>query len=167
MDLKEAIETITADLVGIASEDYYTAFMLVAFSKQDSVEVIAPSFSPEAMRHTLAVVLADQIGVSHEVMEAAIHCPLDVKAICARNYVIPRAFINSKLSRAKAPLDNYRLAAAILAFGPESPRFGDAMAYIIEEGNDVPEEVRNDVTEAFKQAAIEENLSAEQLAAFS
>lgn len=167
MDLTEAVEIITADLVGIKSKQYYNAFMLVAFADPLELSKITSSFVPDALRNTLAIILAKAIGVDYQVVKVSLHQPLDVKTICAKNSIFPMEFINRKLSRADAPLDNYQLAAAILAYGPESPRFGDAMAYVIEEGEDVPKNVRDDVSNAFKQAAIEDNLAAEQLAAFN
>ncbi len=166
MELSEAIETITADLVGVKSDDYCVAFMLVAFASPEELAPLNNTFDPEVMKTTLAAILADTLGVSHEVVRASIHTPLDVKSICARNFIVPRDFINSRLSRSKVELDNYGLAAAILAYGPATPRFGDAMAYIIAEGDDVPEQIRSDVTQLFKEAAISDNLAAEQLAAF-
>ena len=166
MELSEAIEVITADLVGVKSDDYHTAFMLVAFANPEELSLLTNTFNPEVMKTTLSAILSEELGLGHEVIRASIHTPLDVKTICAKNFIVPSDFINTRLSRADTALDNYGLAAAILAYGPATPRFGDAMAYIIAEGEDVPEQIRSDVTQLFKEAAISDNLAAEQLAAF-
>lgn len=152
MILEEAIAILNADLLGLKQEDYANAWLKVAFTEEDLSE---SNYDQDTMLDLLSSVLSKQTGGTKSVIRSVLHSPNAAKAMAARNYVDLKWVLERHLMQWDKPINNAGLALVIMAAGGESPKFGDALAYIMETGEDVDPEIREAVINEFNQAVAE------------
>lgn len=152
MNLADAIAVLNADMLGVKQPDYHQAYLDVAFADPQNQLLLESGFSPESMVNLLGSVLEKRTGATKSLIVAAMDSPNAAKAIAAKNFIDLKWVLEKDLMQFDKPIPNVNVALIILVAGHESPKFGDALAYLIEEGNDVPEDIRKEVSQTFEQA---------------
>jgi len=152
MNLHNAIGILTADMLGVKQDDYHNAYLTVAFASPDEPEIVESAFSPESMLNLLGSVLAKRTGGTKQLIMASVGTPNAVKALALRNYIDLKWVLEKDLMQFNKPIQNVNVALVIFVTGNQAPKFGDAVAYLLSEGQDVPEDMRKEITETFEQA---------------
>lgn len=152
MNLANAIAALNADMLGVKQDDYHNAYLAVAFADPTNQVLIESAFNPESMLNLLGSVLEKRTGATKSLIMAAMDSPNGAKSIAAKNFIDLKWVLEKDLMQFDKPIPNANVAVVIYLAGPEAPKFSDALAYLMELGEDVPDLVRKEVTDAFNEA---------------
>lgn len=151
MNLADAIAVLNADMLGVKQADYHQAYLDVAFADPQNPLLLESAFSPESMINLLGSVLEKRTGATKSLIIAAMDSPNAAKALAAKNFIDLKWVLEKDLMQFDKPITNVNVALVVYIAGPESPKFSNALAYLVELGEDVPEHVRTEVTETFNE----------------
>ncbi|EMW7171692.1 hypothetical protein AAFM81_002516 [Vibrio fluvialis] len=150
LTLSDSVGILFHDLLGTSNNEFHNAYLVTAFADPAEVAAVGVGFDPLKMRQLLANVLAEQTGATVELIKAQLKDALAVKTIAAKNNIFLEPLIKSRLSQADSPIPNYQVAHAIMSYGPDAPKFSDALIYAMNENNsDVPENFRKETQQIF------------------
>lgn len=155
MNLADAIAVLNADMLGVKQADYHQAYLDVAFADPQNPLLLESAFSPESMINLLGSVLEKRTGATKSLIIAAMDSPNAAKALAAKNFIDLKWVLEKDLMQFDKPITNVNVALVVFVAGSESPKFGDALAYLLTEGGDVPEDIRKEVTDTFEQAVAD------------
>ncbi|KFA99464.1 hypothetical protein [Vibrio sp. ER1A] len=159
MTLKESVNNIFLDLLGIKPENYYEDWMNVAFADQKDLDELGCGINAHGMKVLLANVLERRTGATASIILAGMTSPNATKAIAAKNFIDLRWVLEKECVQYDKPIVTFDRARLILAFQRDVPKFGEALAYVVETGKDVPQEQREYAVKQLEQAAKEDGIA--------
>ncbi|HDM8192304.1 TPA: hypothetical protein P0E30_003737 [Vibrio harveyi] len=150
MTLLEAATIVLNDLLGEKHPDFASAYVLVAYTDQAELDALEFQFNADAMRHILASALAERTGATASLVYAGIETKPQFSHFALMNHVAWQPLVEKYVSQCEAEIPSIDVARTILLY-PDCPKFGEACEYIMEIGEDVPGDFREQFTTFFNE----------------
>ncbi|HIF6165114.1 MULTISPECIES: hypothetical protein [Vibrio harveyi group] len=155
MKTNEAATIILEDLLGEFNPNFASAYVQIAYTDQLELDREGVNFNADSMRTILANVLAERTGTLATVVKAAIATKPQFCHFALMNHVSWTTLVNHTVSQCEAEIPSFEVAKTILMY-PDCNKFPTACEYVLEVGDDVPDEFRAEFTSFFNETVREQ-----------
>nr|WP_321458679.1 hypothetical protein [uncultured Vibrio sp.] len=151
----EAATIVLKDLLGESNPEFASAYVQLAYTDQQELDQLEVDFKADSMRTILANVLAERTGTLPTVVKASIATKPQFCHFALMNHLAWQSLVNHAVSQCNADIPSLAVAKTVLLH-PGCPKFPEACEYVLETGEDVPEEFRAEFTAFFNESVQEQ-----------
>lgn len=157
----EAATIVLRDLLGESNPEFATAYVQLAYTDQQELDQLEVEFNADSMRTILANVLAERTGTLPTVVKASIITKPQFCHFALMNHLAWQSLVKHAVSQCDSEIPSVAVAKTVLLY-PDCPKFPEACEYVLETGEDVPGDFREEFTAFFNETVKEQMLEVEQ-----